>query len=334
MKILDRGYWVSKHFYWQSMMHYLTDVIRFRSFTYFTACNRAIALGGMLDDAKTEAYDILPSSIVPFTRIVKNANEVKSCMQYENITFPIIIKPNVGLKGFLVTKVENENQLNAFFKQLPEEENREWLLQEYLDQSREFSALFYKVPQTGEYGVTSFIEKQYPCVVGNGESTLEELIESYKNPFLKRDEVWKKLEKQRYRILDKGEKLILDYIGNYSRGAKFFSLNNEIDDQLKEMLFDKLKHISDLNFFRLDLKSNSIEAFKTGDFKILEVNGLKSEPLHIYDPKSSFIDNIKEIRNHWRVIGRIAKSQYEEDSQTPSLKEGLKSLASIKRLVK
>ncbi len=328
MKILDRGYWTSQHFYWQSMYHYLLNGARFRSMTFFSACNPAIDLGGMLHDRKTDIYDLLPQHIVPATTIITSRTASDSFIKKNNLQFPLIVKPNVGLKGFKVFKIGNEDELNSFFEDNDVNE-REWLLQEYIDYKKEFSVLFYRYPREQKFGVSSFIEKTYPHVIGDGKKTLKTLIEQYKNPYLLKDNVYKRLVSDLHIIPKKGSKIILDFIGNYSRGAKFHSRMEFVSDEMSSMLSSLFRKADGLNFFRIDLKSNSVEDFLEGKFKVLEINGMKSEPLHIYDADSTFVDNSRIIREHWSIIENITREQKELLDGLPTFRQGIKSWISI-----
>ena len=328
MKILDKGYWTTQHFYWQSLYHYLLNGARFRSMTFFSACNPAIDLGGMLYDRKTDIYNLLPDHILPATTIITSRAASESFLEKNNLEFPFIVKPNVGLKGFKVYKISNEEELNSFFDENDVNE-REWLLQEYVGFKREFSVLFYRYPKEQKNGISSFIEKSYPSVIGDGKKTLKTLIEQYNNPFLLKDDVYRRFTSELNTIPDKGSTIILDFIGNYSRGAKFHSLMDHVSDEMASMLSSIFQKAEGLNFFRIDLKSDSVEEFLKGKFKILEINGMKSEPLHIYDADSSFMTNSRIIRDHWRIIENITWEQKELIEDLPSFRQGLKSWISI-----
>ncbi|MDF1695595.1 MAG: ATP-grasp domain-containing protein [Saprospiraceae bacterium] len=333
MKILDRGYWISQHFYWQSMYYYLLNSARFKSFTFFSACNPAIDLGGMLDDRKTDIYSLLPQHIVPATTIITSRSAAGAFIEKNNLSFPLIVKPNVGLKGFKVYKITDAEELDVFFQDNNVQE-REWLLQEYIDFDKEFSVLFYRYPQQQKHGVSSFIEKTYPSVTGDGKNTLSYLIDHYNNPFLNKKNVYKKFASELSTVPQKGDTIILDFIGNYSRGAKFHSKMDFVSKEMCSMLSSLFQNIDGLNFFRIDLKANSVDDLLKSNFKVLEINGVKSEPLHIYDSKSSFLDNINVIKEHWGIIENITREQRELFKELPTFRQGLKSLISIKKLVR
>ena len=51
------------------------------------------------------------------------------------------------------------------------------------------------------------------------------------------------------------------------------------------------------------------------DFKIIEVNGIISEPTHIYDATSknaSYFEAIKTINKHWDIMDKIAKMNHQK----------------------
>lgn len=328
MKILDRGYWISKHFYWQSLIHWVANGIRFRSMTFFSAGNPAINLGGMLSDKKTEFYDILPKHLLPATTISTNFDAAKAFINLHELSYPLIVKPNIGLKGMMVEKVYNEADLELFFAD-ENSKDREWILQEFLDQDREFAVLFYKYPKSGKYGISSFIEKIYPSLIADGQHTYRELIAAYKNPFLVKAFALKKFADVLDTIPGKGTKIVLDEIGNYSRGAKFYSLNAEVDSTMVDAYYEHYKDLPGLNFFRIDCKADTLEACKEGKYKILEVNGMKGEPLHIYDPTSTFFGNVKALRLHWSHIQQVVKEQEDLIKDAPTFAEGVRSWRSL-----
>lgn len=312
-------------------MHYLASALKHRSMTYFSAVNPVIELGGMLDEHKTDIYNLLPDSHIPKTVISKRSQNYISAITINELQFPLILKPNVGFKGHLVAKVDNEEEMHFYFSQ---SDDREILIQEYIDLPKEYSIMYYRFPVSRKSGISSLIEKKYPYTTGDGKKSLKQLIEGYKNPFLDKQWVLEKFKTELNRVPRNGEMIVLDSIGNYSRGAKFFSLNETIDQDLIHATDQFFSHISGLNFFRMDIKAKSLEAYKSGSFKILEINGAKSEPLHIYDPKYSFARIAKDIHRHWSILNAIVKESQFERNKLPSFKSGWKSYKTVKKLMK
>lgn len=328
MKFLDRGYWISKHFYWQSLYHWVRNSIRFNSMTFFSAGNPAINLGGMLSDKKTEFYNILPENLLPATTVADSLEEAIDFIKKNSLKYPIILKPNTGLKGMKVEKVYSEADLADFYNN-KENLDREWLVQEFLDHRMEFAILCYRFPKSEEFGISSFVEKVFPSLIADGKRTYKQLIEAYKNPFLDKSFPMKKFESLLYTIPPNGEKIVLDEIGNYSRGAKFYSLNKEIDQDMILVYKSQFQNVEGLNLFRIDCKADTLEDVKKGNYKIIEVNGMKGEPLHIYDPKSTFWGNLKTLRKHWSYIEQVTREQSGYLVNSPSFLEGVRSWRSL-----
>lgn len=284
----------------------------------------------MFDDRKSDVYKLLPSFWIPKTVLVtQSGKELDKAL--EGLDYPIIIKPDIGFKGFLVAKVDNDEQLSEYKKLYG---SKDFLLQEFVDYRREYSVLMYRYPKTGVVGVSSFIEKTYPEVVGDGIRSLEQLIDEDQNPFLKKEWIKEKFQDELTSTLAKGEVKRVDIIGNYSRGAKFHSLNETIDDNLVEWAANLFKQVDGIDFCRLDLKADSVEAMKKGEFKLLELNGAKSEPLHIYDPKYTFTRILKDIHLHWKILAQIAQQRIKLSYEMPPLIDGVKSWWITKNIVK
>lgn len=330
MKIRDKGYWVSKLFYIRSWIHWLFSSIRFGSITFFSAINPALHLGGMLDDRKSDMYDMIPGSYLPFTLVTKaNHNSIPDLITSNNLKYPLIVKPNIGYKGYMVKRVENASELEEVMK---EYNDKEVLIQEFLNHKKEFSLLFYRLPHSKEYGITSFVEKVLPFVIGDGTSTLESLIEKNASAFLDKEYVLSKRSQDLKRVVPNGEKVIIDHVGNYSRGSKFYTKNDEIDQDLISTGNNFFYHLKGINFGRIDLKADSITDVKEGNFKILEINGAKSEPLHIYDPSISWGKIWQVISEHWSIINQIAREQLSGNFHLPSAKDGIDAARTLKRL--
>lgn len=328
----DRGYWISKQFYWQSLMYYFLFAARFRSLTFFSVCNPGLRFGGMLDDDKTEAYDLVHTRYLPKMIELSSGRDICDTMRQYNMSFPVIVKPNIGLKGYAVRQCRDESELRGYIDSLDSE--RSWLVQEYIDYPREYSIVYYRYPDTGQIGISSICRKAYPNVTGDGVSTIAELIRTLPNPFIDRSYLLDKWKSSRSTILPQGEKLILHCIGNYSRGSKFYKVDDAHPHCMATALQLAFHNVDDINFCRFDIKAKSYEAVRRGEYKIMEINGAKAEPIHIYDPHSTFVSRWRDIRHHWRTLYIIVLQQRNKNFKFPSNRAGLRSVKSIKRLVK
>jgi len=290
--------------------------------------NPAQHMGGMLDDKKSEIYKMVPEEHLPKTFVTSSsAPDILKGIEATGISFPLIVKPDIGYKGYMVRKVDFENELPGVLRMY---NGRQVVVQEFLNHAKEYSFLYYRIPHSKVHGITSLVEKQLPFVIGDGRSTLEELIIS-NSPFLELKYVLRKRKKDLKIVLRNGQKIVVDHVGNYSRGCKFYSLNSEIDAELVEVGRQFFTYLDGINFGRIDLKSDSLEELKKGNFKIMEVNGAKSEPLHIYDPKFGFFQIWKDIGYHWSILNKIVREQLRHSFHFPSAKDGIQGAKSLKR---
>ena len=108
------------------------------------------------------------------------------------------------------------------------------------------------------------------------------------------------------------EIITLSVIGNHSKGTQFISGNHLISKKLEETLDTLSNAIPGWYYGRIDVKYNSFEELENDvHFKILEINGIISEPTHIYDAEnSSYFKALKAIRIHWKTLYEIATTNH------------------------
>lgn len=330
MKIKDRGYWVSTLYKYQSLWYWFWYSIYFRSITFFSSANPSVHLGGMLDDKKSDIYKLVNPRYLPLTLSIKEPyGDVMYTMEMAGLNFPVIVKPDVGFKGFLVRKIDSAQEMHSVMTEFGQ---REMLIQEFIGFDREFSVMCYFKKDIGRYKVSSLVEKHLPHVIGDGVRTLFQLIDDLKSPFLKKDWIYSKMKWRQHEVPEAGERIIIDHVGNYARGSSFENLNEYIDSELEEAVNDFFGDIQGINFGRLDVKAESLDSLKIGRFILLEINGAKSEPIHIYDPQMSLWTIFKDIRFHWNILFHIVRENSSLSSR-PSSTEGLKSYWSLKKSV-
>ena len=323
----DQGFWKSLIFYRLSVINYWIKSIRYFNFTWYEAANPAIEHGGMLNEKKSKIYPLLNQKYLPKTEFFAYDSDPNIFITKNNFVFPIIIKPDVGLKGIEVTKVY---EIRDSIKILNQIDERGAIVQEYINLPKEYSVLYYKY-EDGNHGISSFIEKKYPEIIGDGIKDIYTLIDEFQHPYLNKMDV-KSMHKNR--VLNNGEQLILHNIGNYSRGSTFHSLQEAIDERLISSIHNCIGNIKGISFGRLDIKAEGLEAVRNGNFKIIEFNGGKSEPLHMYDCKVSIWKTIKIIFNHWKTYNRIADERLKKGYETIPTAEGVRALRNIKSIAK
>ena len=85
--------------------------LRSRSLWFFSPSNPTITFGGFEGEDKREMYDQLPKELYPKTIYIHPSDDfasVKEQVEKNGFTYPFIVKPDVGMKGILFRKIENE----------------------------------------------------------------------------------------------------------------------------------------------------------------------------------------------------------------------------------
>lgn len=283
---------------------WLKHSIRNKSFNFFIYSNPAIYQGGMFNERKTDIYKLLPKNLIPKMILATKKDGIENIikrMSENGISFPVFLKPNIGFRGFLVQKVDSELQLQNLLQKF---KKKEFLIQEFIDLKNEYAILYYRFPNNQMTGISSFSSREYPYVVGDGTSTLIDLILIQNNKRLDLTYLNNTIDKNY--IPKVKEKIIIDYVGNYARGSRIINETSNVDAELISCFYDVIGPINGLNFVRVDLKANSIEDIKNKNFKIIEVNGAKSESLHVYDETINLKNKLQIVRNHWKLLSDVS----------------------------
>ncbi len=289
--------------------------LRSGSMWFFSSSNPTITFGGFEGEGKKEMYDQLPPHLVPRTIYIKHDwpyEEVREKINAAGFSYPFIVKPDVGMKGILFRKIDNEDQLIKYHDRIPVE----YIVQDLIELPVEVSVFYYRYPNQQQGVVSGFIHKELLQVVGDGSSSLKELIAEHPRAKYRMEEMEHRHGHRFSRVIPRDEIFYLSYAGNHNRGAHFTNLHKEIDDNMRQV-FDKLSHYTDKFYYgRYDIKAQSIEDLKAGrNFQVIEFNGCGAEPNHIYDCGMSIWQAYGVILEHWKALYRI--SRYNHRNGTP-----------------
>lgn len=286
--------------------------LRSGSFWFFTASNPKLTFGGMDGEPKKEMHDLLPPDLRPNYFNVKpevDFSFVKKELEAANIYFPLIVKPEIGGQGILFRKIDQEDHLRIYHQEIPVE----YFIQDFVTFPLEISLFYYRMPNEEKGTISGFLQKVPLQVIGDGRSTLEQLIMTNSKSKKRLEELRPKHGENYQKVIPAGEKYMLSHAGNHNRGAHFIDLFNEINDDLVTMLDEISLGINDFFYGWYDIMCNSIEELKQGkNFYILEYNGCGAEPNHIYDTGYSLGDAYKEILKHWKMLFKISRYNHRQ----------------------
>lgn len=317
-KISNWEYWPAKLVYTPTLFIWIWLSIKFRTIYFFKLANPSIKNGGLYGDSKAKIYKLLPESLYPKTVLIdlKQINNFQKIIEKSLLNFPLIVKPDIGFRGIAVQKVHSLDELNYYNGTATEN----FLIQETIEYPNEIGLFYCRLPGQNKGEITGITLKEFLTIEGNGNDDIGQLLKN--NP--RYEMQISKLRKQinLSEILPKGIKSCLVPFGNHNRGTKFLDGKIHITMKLQETFDDLLSHIDGFYYGRLDIRYNSFEELENGlNFSIIEINGAKAEPTHIYDPKHSFWYGQREIIRHQMIFQQIIKLLSHQISKPIIVKE-------------
>ena len=321
-KLTHWEYWPYQVVYLPVYFQYLYYVIRTRSFFFFNASNPTIKNGGFFMESKKEIYDLIPPQYYPKTLLVspnENLEVILQRINSENIQFPLIAKPDIGLRGTAVKKIHNTEELENYLKKA----KFDVLIQDLIPYENEIGLFYVKLPnQPGK--ITGIVSKEFMILTGNGKNTLRELLHQDKRYLLQLEVLEEEYKDKLNTILNEGETINLVPYGNHCRGTKFVDVSHEISTEMMESFNIICSQINGFHFGRMDIMYHSYEDLAKGkNFQIVEINGAISEPTHMYDPKHSLLFGWKELTRHFHYMYLISKNNHNNGAKYLTFKEGV-----------
>jgi hypothetical protein len=221
----------------------------------------------------------------------------------ETNPYPIIAKPDRGVVGIGVRRLDCEKDLNDILSIMPSD----YMLQQYCDHPLEYGIFFCKLPDESRGRVVSLTEKIAPFVFGDGRHSLQQLVQMSPDFKYNKGALLSHARNLDY-IPQKGAWHQVIIQGSHTYGSIFKDRNDQINQQLESWLNELCAADDEFYFGRFDMKVKDREALKSGSaVKIIELNGCWSEPIHIYDDRHSFWFAAKELFLSYARAYHIAK---------------------------
>lgn len=275
----------------------------------------------MLGESKSEVLRLVPAHVKPKTHLIRlpiSANDLLEILKTQGFSFPVIFKPDLGERGWMVRRIKNEDDLVKYLQEI----KIDFIVQELVDLPLEFGVFYTRFPNQEKGIVTSITGKEFLSVEGDGKQTLERLILANDRAKLQWETLRSMYADQLHTVLPAGKKWELVSIGNHCLGTKFINCNHLITDRLSESFHRISQEIPDFYFGRFDLRCASLEDLENGIVKIVELNGCGAEPAHIYHPGASLWEALKVLFTHWRNLYEISRQNHARGVPYLSLQEG------------
>lgn len=282
--------------------------VRHRSLTVFTAVNPAMLAGGFVGESKIDILRGLGRQHVARSLFLDAALPagarlawVDAFLTAQQLRLPVVLKPNQGQRGSGVVVVRSRTALAERLAQV----RVDTIVQEFVP-GLEFGVFYVRRPSERRGRIVSMTRKRLPAVTGDGVHSLEDLI--LRDPetigmarFHLRQQADRLNE-----IPPAGQVVALGDCGSHCRGARFDDASELLTPALEDAVDAIAAGYEGFHFGRFDLRVPSLDALRRGEgITILELNGVTSEPTHIYDPRVSLVAAYRALFTQWRLAFEI-----------------------------
>jgi len=231
-----------------------------------------------------------------------------------------VLKPDVGQRGQGVESVRDLGAAERWLERHPGLS----IAQRYAA-GREFGIFYYRMPGESRGHVFSITEKISPVVVGDGRSTLEELVLADRRAVAIARVYRRELGARRDVVPAAGERVTLIDIGTHARGSIFLDGTRHRTAALEAAVDEVSRAIDGFCFGRYDVRVASVEDLEAGcGMQILELNGVTAESTDIYDPDHSVVDAWRQLMRQWRLAYEIGAANQARGARVTTVRELLR----------
>jgi hypothetical protein len=276
-------------FYAPLVLSWLGLGLRYRCLTLPSAANPMIATGGMWGESKSRYFlDVAAEQrrwIADFVVLRRGSGGSVRCEAKRSLR----MLADAGL-GYGVRRIDDASALVSYLWRFPI--GAKLIMQRLVPYAGEAAVLYTRLPGAPQGRILSLTFRQFPHVIGDGCSTLRELI--CVDPRLR----WKARlhlgADPSHQALDpgdlagvpeRGEMVQVALIANQRAGGSYRDAGRCIT-QVLEARFDAIaRGMREFHYGRFDIRFACVDALMCGeDFSIIEINGIGGEAIDAWDP--------------------------------------------------
>ena len=311
LRLTHWEFWPPWLFYPPVLLYYLWLAIKYRGAMLPTVSNPGILSGGIVGESKMVTLNDLMQRSPEFTAEAEllagesataRLISLREICARRNICYPFIMKPDLGQRGAGIKLIHSESQAKAYLKKT----NAGLLVQRFAEGPHEVGIYYYRFPQEARGRIFAITEKVFPVVIGDGKSTLAELIWQDDRARFMAEKYLQRLGARQNEVLARNEAQPLVLAGNHAQGCIFRDGSCLHTPALEQRIDEISRKVSGFYIGRYDIRFASKEDLRAGtNLQIIELNGAAAEATSIYDARNSLWSAYRTLFRQWNLVFAI-----------------------------
>jgi len=304
-------FWPAWLFYPPVIFYYLWLSLKYRGLNVPTASNPGIFSGGIVGESKMAMLEDLfttspehtaEAALVAGDTLESRRQSLAKQRARLRLSFPFILKPDVGQRGAGVKLVRNEAQIENYLRQT----SAPLVLQRHAAGPLEAGIFYYRFPHETHGRIFAITEKIFPVLTGDGRRTVGELIEGDPRARLISATYARRFAARWNEVTPAGDTLKLVEAGNHAQGCIFRDGMRLNSPELEARIDEISRKLNGFFIGRYDIRFASEEDLRAGrNFQIIELNGAAAEATNIYDARNSLGSAYRTLFRQWELVFAI-----------------------------
>ena len=249
------GFWDGTLLHAPSLWFYLRLAFKYRGLTLPFIANRP-SQGGRRVPLLIALRRHRPNQTVD-ARWVRNAEELRE------LSFPLLASPSEGPGAWRGRRMPGAASLGRYLARL--RPGQDIIVQSPCNWTGSAELLWYRMPGEPRGRIFSLVLKSYLRVIGDGKSTLGELINDDPATELVRGALLRRHRRRLGRVLEAGRVYELVARGGIADGIVFRDATDRVTPQLAAAVEELASGVEDLRFGRFELRYHNEQCFLAGE---------------------------------------------------------------------
>jgi membrane protein DedA with SNARE-associated domain len=304
-------FWPAWIFYLPVGIYYAWLSLKHRGLTVPTTANPGIFSGGIIGESKMATLKQLSLTSPEFTadaELVTGETLAARMRSFEEIRtqlgldFPLVLKPDVGQRGTGIKLIRSVGDAAEYLRHTA----APLIAQGYAPGPFEAGIFYYRFPHEPRGHIFAITEKIFPVLIGDGKSTVSELIWRDRRARFIADKYLERLARRTNEVLATGAELQLVQAGNHAQGCIFRDGMRLCTPELESRIDEISQKLTGFFIGRYDIRFSSEDDLRSGkNFQIIELNGAASEATSIYDARNSIFAAYRTLFRQWDLVFAI-----------------------------